>query len=78
MLSVSATWGCTSSTGMVSTSAMCIAATTRVPPMSGEPSTRLTVPSELTLAKAVDGPVLFRQKPVAIPRPRFGPSIGAE
>ena len=41
----------------------------REPPISGEPSIRLTVPSEFTLAMALDGPVPLNQKPPAMPRP---------
>ena len=76
MESVSPTLGLTSSAGMPSSSASCIEAEARVPPMSGEPSTRLTVPSGLTLAVAVDGPVPLPQKPAATPRPRHLPSSG--
>ena len=78
MWSVSATCGFTSSAGMPSTSANCCAIAARDPPMSTDPSTRLIVPSDCTVANTDDGPVLFRQKPVAMPRPRFGPPSGAE
>ena len=45
--------------------------------MSTEPSTRLIVPSDWTVAITEEAPVLFRQKPVAMPRPRLGPPSGA-
>ena len=41
--------------------------------MSVEPSTRLTVPSALTLAEQLDAPPMLNQKPAATPRPRFVP-----
>ena len=46
--------------------------------MSGEPSTRLTVPSARTLAVALEGPVPLNQNPLATPRPRLAPFFGAE
>ena len=52
-------------------SASCMAIDAREPPMSGEPSTRLTEPSELTLAETLDLPPQLNQKPLATPRPRF-------
>ena len=48
----------------------------RVPPMSVEPSTRLTVPSALMLTIAEDWRPMLNQKPDATPRPRFGPVSG--
>ena len=79
MLSVSPTWGFMSSIGMPRTSAMCWETAALLPPMSGEPSVRLTEPSELTTARALAGPVLLPQKPLATPRPRlmwpFSPSV---
>ena len=48
----------------------------RVPPMSVEPSTSDTVPSELTLITTVDWKPTLNQKPEATPRPRLGPSSG--
>ena len=45
MLSVSGTMGSTSSTGIPSVSAACMATDVRVPPMSTEPSRSVTVPS---------------------------------
>src|SRR5262249_7334356 len=77
MESVSPTVGCTSSTGIPSTSASCCATDARVPPMSGEPSTSLTVPSGFTIASALEGPVPLNQNPLATPRPRLGPASGA-
>ena len=47
---------------------------TRLPPMSGDPSVKLMVPSELTTATAEEGPVLLPQNPEATPRPRSLPS----
>ena len=44
------------STGMPSVSASCIAIDVRLPPISTDPSTRLTVPSGLRLAEALDLP----------------------
>ncbi len=46
--------------------------------MSGDPSTRLTVPSAFTLAVALAGPVPLNQNPPATPRPLLGPSSGVE
>ena len=54
--SVSATSGRTSSTSRPRVSANCWATEVRVPPMSGEPSARCTVPSALTTATALEGP----------------------
>ena len=71
MLSVSPTWGLMSSMGTPSTSAMCWDTAARLPPMSGEPSVRLTDPSEFTTANALAGPVLLPQNPLATPRPRL-------
>ena len=48
----------------------------RVPPMSVEPSTSVTVPSALTLAAALLFSPMLNQKPLAIPRPRFLPTSG--
>ena len=70
MESVSAMAGFTSFTVMPSTSATCIAMAARLPPMSGEPSIRLTVPSGLTDATAVAGPLPLNHAPPATPRPR--------
>ena len=67
--SVSPTIGLMLSAGIPSTSAVCMANEARVPPMSGDPSTRLTVPSALTLAVALAGPVPLNQNPAATPRP---------
>jgi hypothetical protein len=39
--------------------------------MSVEPSTRLTLPSALTLAEALDFKPQLNQNPVATPRPRL-------
>ena len=69
MESVSPILGITSSTGMPRTSASCWAMTVREPPISTEPSMRLILPSSCTLAMTHAGPVLFRQKPMATPRP---------
>ena len=74
--SVSPTDGLTSVTGIPSTSANCCDTEVRVPPMSGEPSMSFTVPSLWMMAVALAGPVLLRQKPLATPRPRYGPSSG--
>ena len=52
--SVSTTRGCTASYAMPSVSASCIASAARCPPMSTEPSTRLTSPSALSAANALD------------------------
>src|SRR5579872_157323 len=54
MESVSTTVGRTSSAGIPSTSAACMAMEVRVPPISVEPSTRFTVPSALTLTVQLD------------------------
>ncbi|GIT13516.1 MAG: hypothetical protein CM1200mP35_03360 [Chloroflexota bacterium] len=43
-------------------------------PISGDPSARVTIPSGVTVATALDGPLLLPQKPLATPRPRYGPS----
>jgi len=48
----------------------------RLPPMSVEPSSRLTVPSALTAAEALDLPPQLNQIPAATPRPRCLPSSG--
>ena len=74
MASVSPMLGLTSSTGMPKTSANCWAIAVREPPMSTEPSTRLTLPLSRTLATAQAGPVLFRQNPMLQPLPRSLPS----
>ncbi len=58
---------------MPSVSANCMATLVRVPPMSVEPSIRLTVPSGLTLAAALDFKPMLNQKPLAMPRPRYLP-----
>src|SRR5262249_12451331 len=75
--SVSPTDGLTSSIGIPSTSASCWDTEARVPPISGEPSTSLTLPSGLTIAMALEGPVPWPQNPLATPRPRYGPVSGA-
>ena len=75
--SVSTTIGRTSSAGIPSASAACMAIETRVPPMSVEPSTRFTVPSALTLIVQLEGSPTLNQKPTATPRPRLGPVSGA-
>src|ERR1700730_8362564 len=72
-MSVSATTGLTSSARMPSASAICMATEVRVPPISVEPSTRLTVPSALTLAVALDFRPMLNQKPDATPRPNLRP-----
>ena len=54
MESVSPTCGLTSSARRPKVSANCMATDVRVPPMSVEPSTKLTVPSALTLAVQED------------------------
>ena len=77
MESVSATEGLTSSGAIPNASASCMATAAREPPMSGDPSTRLTVPSALTLATTLAGPEPVCQVPTATPRPRCGPSRGA-
>ena len=59
---------------MPNTSASCIETAVLDPPISGEPSTKLIVPSAVTLAIALDGPLPLNQKPEAIPLPRYGPS----
>ena len=48
----------------------------RVPPMSVEPSTSVTVPSSFTAAEQLDAPPMLNQNPAAIPRPRFAPVRG--
>ena len=73
MESVSTTAGLTSSTAMPSASATCIAITARLPPMSGDPSIRLTVPSGFTLATALAGPLPLNHAPLATPLPRSLP-----
>ena len=72
--SVSATTGRTWCACSPSTSAACMAMEARVPPMSVEPSTRLTVPSSLTLMVQEDCRPTLNQKPWATPRPRRRPS----
>ena len=76
--SVSAICGFTSSNGISSTSANCWETVALVPPISGDPSARVTIPSGVTVATALDGPLLLPQKPLATPRPRYGPSNVAE
>ena len=61
---------------MPSVSASCMAMLVRVPPMSVEPSTSVTMPSSLTLAEQLDAPPMLNQNPAAIPRPRFLPGSG--
>src|SRR5438874_4041591 len=68
-MSVSPTTGRTSPAPMPSASASCMAIEVREPPISVEPSTRLTVPSALTLALALDFRPQLNQKPDATPRP---------
>ena len=72
MESVSPMWGLISSTGMPRTSAICCDTEERVPPMSGEPSVKLILPSGWTRATALEGPVLLPQKPLAMPDPGRG------
>ena len=48
----------------------------RVPPMSVEPSTSVTLPSGLTLPEQLDASPTLNQKPAAMPRPRFVPTSG--
>jgi len=69
MESVSTMDGLTASIGRPSTSATCMAMAARLPPMSGDPSTKLTVPSGLTLAMALAGPEPLNHAPAATPRP---------
>ena len=76
MESVSAMEGLISVAGIPNTSAKCMAIAARLPPMSGDPSTRLMVPSGLTLATALAGPVPLNQAPAAMPLPWLGPSSG--
>ncbi len=78
IVSVSPTWGLTSSTEIPNVSANCIAEVVRVPPISADPSIRFTVPSGLTVAIAVAGPVPLNQNPEATPRPVYLPFNGAE
>ena len=62
-------------TGMLNTSANCCDIAVLEPPMSTDPSIRLTVPSGVTVAVHAAGPVLFLQNPIAIPLPRIFPSL---
>ena len=78
MESVSPTVGWTSSTERPRVSAACMASTARMPPISTEPVTSAMVPSALTVTVAEDWLPPLNQKPMATPRPRFGPSMGAE
>ena len=59
---------------MPSSSAAMFIIEAREPPMSGWPVTTTTVPSSLTLTWALDSPPALNQKPLATPRPWFGPS----
>ena len=61
---------------MPSVSANCMAMLVRVPPISVEPSTSVTMPSPLTLAEQLDVPPMLNQNPAAIPRPRLAPESG--
>ena len=61
---------------MPSVSASCMAMPVREPPMSVEPSIRVTMPSSFTLAEQLDAPPMLNQNPAAIPRPRFLPASG--
>ena len=45
------------------------------PPISTDPSVRLTVPAGVTTAIHEAGPVLFLQKPIATPLPLNFPSF---
>ena len=59
---------------MPSVSASCMAMLVRVPPISVEPSSSVTVPSSLTFAEQLETPPMLNQKPLAMPRPRHLPS----
>ena len=74
MESVSTTAGFTCSASIPRVSATIMAMAARVPPMSAEPSSRLTVPSVWTWMLADDWPPPLNQKPPAAPRPVYGPS----
>ena len=74
--SVSAMEGLTFSAGIPRTSATCIAIAALLPPISGDPSTKLTLPSGITLTTALAGPEPLNQAPAATPLPLLGPSIG--
>ena len=71
--SVSATIGFTSSTGIPNVSANCMAIEVRVPPMSVEPSSSVTLPSLFSLASTLEVKPMLNQNPEAMPRPRFLP-----
>ena len=59
---------------MPNSSAAMSAIDARLPPMSGEPVTTLTVPSSLTCTTALEFRPALNQNPLATPRPWFGPS----
>ena len=77
MRSVSTTVGFTSSARRPRTSAACMAMEALVPPMSGLPSTKFTLPSAVTLMAQLEGMPMLNQKPTEAPRPLFGPPRGA-
>ena len=62
------------SSGMPSVSAAIIETEARVPPMSGVPVIRPTLPSSLTFIVAQVSPPMLNQNPEATPRPWWGPS----
>ena len=70
--------GLTSAVSNPKISATCMAIATRLPPTSGDPSSKLRVPSALTLITELAGPPPLNQAPEAIPLPLFGPSSGEE
>ena len=76
MLSVSATVGTTSSAAIPNVSANCIAMPARDPPMSVDPSTSETFPSEFRVAVTTLFNPMLNQNPLATPRPRCFPDFG--
>ena len=72
-VSVSATTGRMRSTSMPISSAAIRAIDARLPPMSGEPTTTVAVPSSLTCTVALEFMPPLNQNPLAMPRPWFGP-----
>ena len=71
MESVSTTAGLISSAVSPRVSATIMAMAAREPPISVDPSSRLTVPSGLTVRVQADWPPPLNQKPEATPRPQF-------
>ncbi len=69
IVSVSTTEGLTSSTGIPSTSAACMAMEVLDPPMSVDPSVRLMDPSLLTAILQAESKPILNQNPIAIPLP---------